>query len=254
MYSARPPFTDFNQITPSLKSNGFSLVTPNDFLLLSNSTKANWNSLAENWDTLATDEYLKDGGRYRKRKHASLIIHGENSIEITPARPHWQPLSYNALHGGIDRWFKHCDTDFLKATPFKNLLIELSKIFYQVKELPPFSAPWFVEAHQFRIDTKDGIGRPTPEGAHRDGVDFVAVLLINRQLIKGGESRVFAVDGPNGQRFTLNESLSLLLLDDEKVIHETTPIQPEDQSLKDKAWRDTLVLTFRLNGFQDKLN
>jgi hypothetical protein len=40
------------------------------------------------------------------------------------------------------------------------------------------SAPWYVEAHQFRIDTTDGIGRPTPEGAHRDGVDFVAVLLV----------------------------------------------------------------------------
>ncbi len=35
---------------------------------------------------------------------------------------------------------------------------------------------WFVEVHQFRIDTTDGIGRPTTEGAHRDGVDFVAVF------------------------------------------------------------------------------
>ncbi|MFX8160728.1 2OG-Fe dioxygenase family protein, partial [Acinetobacter baumannii] len=32
--------------------------------------------------------------------------------------------------------------------------------------------PWFIEAHPFRIDTSDGIGRPTPEGAHRDGVDL----------------------------------------------------------------------------------
>ena len=44
--------------------------------------------------------------------------------------------------------------------------------------------PWYVEAHQFRIDTTDGIGRPTPEGAHRDGVDFVAVILIQRTGIK----------------------------------------------------------------------
>jgi hypothetical protein len=33
-------------------------------------------------------------------------------------------------------------------------------------------------------------------------------------------------DGPAGQRFTLTEPWSLLLLDDERVIHETTPIQP----------------------------
>lgn len=105
--------------------------------------------------------------------------------------------------------------------------------------------PWYVEAHQFRIDTTDGIGRPTPEGAHRDGVDFVAVLLLDRQGIKGGETRVFAAAGPDGQRFTLDAPWSLLFLDDERVIHESTPIQP----LGDHGHRDTLVLTFRREGF-----
>jgi hypothetical protein len=75
------------------------------------------------------------------------------------------------------------------------------------------SAPWYVEAHQFRIDTTDGIGRPTPEGAHRDGVDFVAVLLVG-EGIKGGETRVFEADGPNGKRFTMTAPWTLLLLDD----------------------------------------
>ena len=64
--------------------------------------------------------------------------------------------------------------------------------------------PWYVEAHQFRIDTTDGIGRPTPEGAHRDGVDFVAVLLANRVGVKGGETRVFEAEGPAGIRFTMS--------------------------------------------------
>jgi hypothetical protein len=104
-----------------------------------------------------------------------------------------------------------------------------------------------VEAHQFRIDTTDGIGRPTPEGAHRDGVDFVAVVLVGRQGIKGGETRVFEAEGPNGQRFTLTEPWSLLFLDDARVIHESTPIQP----LEAGGHRDTLVLTFRARGFQD---
>ena len=106
--------------------------------------------------------------------------------------------------------------------------------------------PWFVEAHQFRIDTTDGIGRPTPEGAHRDGVDLVAVFLVARHDIKGGETRVFEADGPNGTRFTLSEPWSLLLLDDARVIHETTPIQPEG----DYPYRDTLVVTFRSGSFQ----
>ncbi len=105
--------------------------------------------------------------------------------------------------------------------------------------------PWYVEAHQFRIDTDAGIGRPTPEGAHRDGVDFVAILLVDRLNVRGGESRIFEFNGRHGQRFTLSEPWTLLLLDDQRVIHESTPIQPAGPG----GHRDTLVLTFRAGGF-----
>jgi hypothetical protein len=108
--------------------------------------------------------------------------------------------------------------------------------------------PWFVEAHPFRITTDDGIGRPTPEGAHRDGVDLVAVMLVGRDGVKGGETRVFDADGPNGVRFTLTEPWSALLLDDARVIHESTPIQPIDPTRV--GHRDTLVITLRAGGFQ----
>jgi len=108
--------------------------------------------------------------------------------------------------------------------------------------------PWFIEAHPFRIDTSDGIGRPTPEGAHRDGVDLVAVLMVGRHRIKGGESRVFEAHGPAGQRFTMTQPWTTLLLDDERVIHETTPIQPLEPG--ERGWRDTLVITLRRDGFQ----
>ena len=74
----------------------------------------------------------------------------------------------------------------------------------------------------------------------------MAVFLIDRQGIKGGESRVFEAHGPQGQRFTMNEPWTLLLLDDERVIHETTPIQPTAEH----GHRDTLVLTLRRGGFQ----
>jgi hypothetical protein len=110
---------------------------------------------------------------------------------------------------------------------------------------------WFVEAHQFRIDTADGIGRPTPEGAHRDGVDFVAVILIGRHAIKGGETRVFEANGPKGQRFTMEEPWTMLLIDDAAVIHESTPIQPlAGTDAGAGGHRDTLVLTWRAGGFQ----
>ena len=64
----------------------------------------------------------------------------------------------------------------------------------------------------------------------------------------GGETRVFDAKGPAGQRFTLSEPFSALLLDDARVIHETTPIQPLVAG--ELGWRDTLVLTYRRSGFQ----
>lgn len=246
-----PPYNELTAIDKTLGVNGYALLNPTDFSQYTNHSVRQWLEVQQFWNHLPPDNYLKDGGHYRKRRHSSLIIK-ENSFEIAPHRPHWQPISYNALHGGIDRWFEPCDENFLNDQGFTNLLYALSKTFWLSKGFNPIDTPWFVEVHQFRIDTTDGIGRPTPEGAHRDGVDFVAVLLIDRKKIKGGESRIFLNDSPQGQRFTLNEPLSLVILDDHKVIHETTPIQPIDPLKTDESWRDTLVLTYRKKSFQDK--
>jgi hypothetical protein len=121
------------------------------------------------------------------------------------------------------------------------LLLSIAQVCSNIKG----EQPWHIEAHQFRIDTSNGIGRPTPEGAHRDGVDFVAILLVARENVSGGESRIFEFNGRHGQRFTLSEPWTLLLLDDQRVIHESTPIQPTAEG----GHRDTLVLTFRTGGF-----
>jgi hypothetical protein len=47
-------------------------------------------------------------------------------------------------------------------------------------------------------------------------------------------------------RFTLTQPWSLMLLDDARMIHESTPIQP----LAEGAFRDTLVITCRRGSFQ----
>ncbi len=201
-------------------------------------------SLADAWDDLPADAYLKDGGNYRRRRHGSFVITPEG-VQAVPHRAHWQPLTYNALHGGMSRWFEPLVPRMALHPAWIRLLVALGACASQLRGVQP----WYTEAHPFRIDTTDGIGRPTPEGAHRDGVDLVAVFLVKRQGIKGGETRVFDAHGPNGQRFTLTEPWSLLLLDDHRVIHESTPIQPLDGDAL--GWRDTLVVTLRSGSFMD---
>ncbi len=224
-----------------LRARGYALLDAQAVCTLAGCAVAELQALMPSWDALPPDEYLKDGGRYRRRRHACFVVdHGQ--VRQVPHRAHWQPVEYNALHGGMERWFEPMEAGVTAAPAWLKLLASLGQLSSQMNG----AQPWFVEAHQFRIDTTDGIGRPTPEGAHRDGVDLVAVFLVGRHAIKGGETRVFEADGPSGQRFTLTEPWSVLLLDDARVIHESTPIQP----LAGGGHRDTLVVTCRAGGFQ----
>ena len=242
MVNLSPPLTPTQKLVSAIQNDGFAIAAAASIAELTNQSVADLNNLGEHWQDLPRDPYLKDGGRYRFRRHASYTVSG-SELKMAPHRAHWQSLNYNALHGGIERWFEPITQaladDFRWQSVIKNTAGLLSS-------LKPVKT-WFIEAHQFRIDTSDGIGRPTPEGAHRDGVDFVAVFLIGRHNIKGGETRIFEVNTSAGLRFTLSEPWSVLLMNDERMIHETTPIQPT----MPYGYRDTLVLTFRSNGFQD---
>lgn len=239
--SLPPPLTDPALLVSTVRDRGYAVVSAQGLGRFVDVPVADLDALRSSWDDLPPDDYLRDGGRYRSRRHSCFVVEGQ-AIEQVAHRAHWQPVEYNALHGGLERWFQPMDPAVAGAYAWKRLLCGLAGACSALKG----PQAWYVEAHQFRIDTTDGIGRPTPEGAHRDGVDFVAVILVARQGIKGGETRVFEAQGPHGIRFTLGEPWSLLLLDDARVIHETTPIQPQ----ADGGHRDTLVLTFRARGFQ----
>jgi hypothetical protein len=237
----RPAYTYPDQLPTLLRQQGYAVLSPQGVCELAGCATEDLQALGPDWADLPPDQYLKDGGRYRRRRHSCFIAEGERLTQA-PHRAHWQPVEYNALHGGMQRWFEPMQAEVVARPAWSRLLEAMARVASGLRG----PQPWFIEAHQFRIDTEGGIGRPTPEGAHRDGVDLVAVFLVAREGIKGGETRVFQADGPAGQRFTLTEPWSLLLLDDARVIHETTPIQPVDG----RGYRDTLVLTLRADGFQ----
>jgi hypothetical protein len=247
MPTMTPPLTPATEVDAALAARGYAVLDAAQLGVLlgtlpgmAERALAQW---APGWSRLAPDQYLRDGGRYRQRRHGSFVIDGAQ-VAPAPHRAHWQPVEYNALHGGIERWFQPLESALIADAMWQRLLSMLGERASALRG----AQSWYCEAHQFRIDTAGGIGRPTPEGAHRDGVDLVAVMLVDRAGVKGGETRVFDADGPSGQRFTMTEPGTMLLLDDARVIHETTPIQPlEPQRI---GHRDTLVVTLRAKGFQ----
>jgi hypothetical protein len=243
-----PPLTALHDLHAQLAGSGYAVLDAASLAQLATLPGDALAAWAPLWDDLPPDAFLKDGGRYRRRRHGCFVVTpATGMVQAMPHRAHWQPVEYNALHGGIERWFAPLAPAMADSPAWHRLLCALAARSAALRGLSP-AAACYVEAHPFRIDTTDGIGRPTPEGAHRDGVDLVVVILVARLGIKGGETRVFDARGSQGLRFTLTEPWSALLLDDERVIHESTPIQPTDSAAM--GHRDTLVLTFRHGGFQ----
>jgi len=111
---------------------------------------------------------------------------------------------------------------------------------------PPALRPvsWHVEVHQFRIEARTGEeGRPTPEGMHRDGVDWVLVLLVSRVNIASGETSIGDLAMQPLGSFTLTDALDSAVTDDNRVYHGVTPVTPLDPTRP--GHRDVLVVTFR---------
>jgi len=142
-----------------------------------------WNAFAESWNNLALDSYLIDHGRYRRRRHAVFDAHGapddlERCIVRAAHQPHYQSKAYNQLQGGIERWFEPIDAQAGDGSSLLTILRFCHDLF---GSLAPHVPDWRVEVHQFRIEARpDEPGQPTPEGVHRDGVDYVLVLMIKR--------------------------------------------------------------------------
>lgn len=201
---------------------------------------SDWPAFAASWNDLALDHYMADGGRYRRRRHAVFAASADGGIVRAPHQPHYQSRDYNALNGGIARWFEPIDAAIGSGATLRAILACSRALFERL------AGPhqWHVEVHQFRIEARAGEeGRPTPEGVHRDGVDYVLVLLVDRQNIASGTTTVHRLNGDELGAFTLTKPLDAALLDDSRVAHGVTPIEPVDPARP--AYRDVLVVTWR---------
>jgi hypothetical protein len=200
---------------------------------------SDWQAFADSWNHLELDTYMADGGRYRRRRHA-VYTATEKGVERQPHQPHYQALDYNPLNGGVARFFEPIDGAAGDGASLRAVLQFCRSLF---GGLQPATRAWRIEVHQFRIEARGGEeGRPTPEGYHRDGVDYVLVLLVNRRNIASGITGIRALDGRPLGRFTLTAPLDAALVDDRRVSHGVTAVEPIDAALP--AHRDVLVVTF----------
>jgi len=157
-----------------------------------------------------------------------------------PYQPHYQTVDYNPLNGGVARYFAPILDDLHQSMTLAALLEFGNQVFSQLSG----NHQWHIELHQFRIEARDGqLGKPTPEGVHRDGVDFVIVVMIKRVNIDSGATTIFDTDNRQIGEFLLRQPFDMALVNDRRCYHGVTPITQIDAGAE--AFRDVLVITFK---------
>jgi hypothetical protein len=202
---------------------------------------SDWDEFAASWDGMRRDTYMRDGGRYRRRRFGVFEARAEDrEIRRGAHAPHFQTVDYNTLNGGVARWFEPIPPRIGAGETLRTILRATRELFDALKP----GAAWHIEIHQFRIEARPGeAGQPTPEGMHRDGVDFVLVLLVRRRNIASGTTTIHDLAKTQLGSFTLTEPLDAALVDDRRVFHGVTAVSPLVPD--EPAFRDVLVVTFR---------
>ncbi len=228
------------KLVEALRRDGFVRLAARETRALLGPAASWWDAFAETWDDLGVDRYMADGGRYRQRRHAVFHVRA-GQIDRQAHQPHYQSRDYNPLNGGVERWFEAV-LMMTASHPIMRRMLKLGDRLFSAADGYGNPPCWKVEIHQFRIEAADQAGRPTPEGFHRDGVDWVMVMLIDRRNVADGVTQIGLPDGQSLGEFTLRAPGDAVFLDDRRVLHEVTPIHRISTSRA--AHRDVLVITF----------
>jgi hypothetical protein len=97
-----PPLTALSDLDTQLRSAGYAVLDAASLTRLSNVATQQLQAWDRFWDDLPPDAHLRDGGRYRRRRHGSFIV-DQGQVLAVPPRAHWQRSS-TAKSPGIRTW------------------------------------------------------------------------------------------------------------------------------------------------------
>lgn len=162
-------------------------------------------SFSGSWDDLKLDEHMADGGTYRLRRHGVFsATRAGGPVLQEEHQSHFQTTKFNHLNGGVKRDFAPIEVETAQHPVMQGILAFASKAFGSQSPLND----WHIEAHQFRIHAVEQGGKPTPEGVHRDGVDYVLMVMVSRSNVINGTTRVVDMNDQEVAQFTLTGCLS----------------------------------------------
>ena len=199
-----------------------------------------WADFSAFWRGLTLDRFMADGGTYRLRRYGAFELQRPGPLRLLPHEAYEQPRDINPLNGGVRREFDPLEPGFAHHVVLEKFLTLLADVLDAVEHQP---VRWNIRLHPYRIRADlSAEGLPTPEGLHRDGVDYIVTLMVHRHNVEGGETVVTNTERQPVWQRTLADPMELLVANDWRTLHAVTPIVAAD-SLQ-PACRDVLVIAF----------
>ncbi|MEU7928254.1 2OG-Fe dioxygenase family protein [Micromonospora sp. NPDC049801] len=186
------------------------------------------------YDNVPLDVYMGNKTRYKRFSQYKIdYISDAWSFELLPHRPYGQSREYNTVAGGIMREYEPLQADFLPYLHAVAANLPLDR-----------SESWQVNVHQNRSRaTEAKPGLVTPEGVHKDGHEYVAILVFNRHNVTGGEMRLWkGLDSSEPFWRGTVQPGHAALLDDRAVAHDVTDLHPDASG--EEGHRDIVIAAF----------
>ncbi len=176
-------------------------------------------------------------GKYRLRRYSVIELrtthwNGEEqaTIERLPQRTFVQNNNLNNFQGNVVRKFEEIEEDVLQNEGFKEICLAFRHSYN-------FTDGQELEVHQLRVvvlDNEFPDGTPVaPEGVHRDGFDYIAMIGINRNNISGGELMVYESKDGKPMIKTELKNGQIIMLNDKEFFHYASVINRVDKSKKE---------------------
>jgi hypothetical protein len=201
--------------------------------------------LQPTFEQLGPDLYYRDGDRRRALSKLDVKVHGEDyGVELVdPSEGYYQSLRYNPAIGGIQRRYESIPAAVLRSSAVLDFILSHLELFPETIG----GAIYRIHVHLIRMAATPGLPCDTsPSGLHQDGEKYIAVYLVGRSDVTGGENLIADKHKTIRDRFVLAKAGEGYVIDDDAVWHALTPVSVEDH--RKWGFRDILLIDFLPGG------
>jgi hypothetical protein len=193
-------------------------------------------------DGIGRDPYFAPEGGERCKAIVRLCVDGER-IQRQPHGPLFQSLKFNPVHGDLVRHYPELSPDVVASAAVRRIVL----LFARRAGLSP-SQEIMLQAQRIRC-LDGGQALPSVEGWHQDGTRTVGIVVVSRTHVRGGVTQISTHGGRTAVFTQTLQPGQMILFDDRRFWHRTTPIEPADP--RRPSYRDVLLLSYPSGRLMD---